>query len=78
MRNVNLSIDEETWKKARLYAAEHDTSVSALVRESLRRIARGDSGGDAESSKRERLALLLEEAPLELGYRPCREKSHEH
>lgn len=77
MRNVNLTIDEETWKKARLHAAQHDTSVSALVRESLRRIVRGDSGGDEEKHQRESLVHMLEEAPLDLGYKPCRKKSYD-
>ena len=36
MRNITVSVDEETHRRARIRAAEMDTSVSALVREYLR------------------------------------------
>lgn len=41
MRNITVAVDEETHRRARSRAAELDTStsVSALVREFLRRIA---------------------------------------
>ncbi|MDE2873818.1 MAG: hypothetical protein OXU69_16055 [Gemmatimonadota bacterium] len=42
MRNITVSVDEETHRRARVRAAELDTSVSALVREFLRRLAPGD------------------------------------
>ena len=35
MKNLTLSIDEDTLREARKYAAERDTSVNALVREFL-------------------------------------------
>ncbi len=38
MKNINLTIDEETWREARKLAAERDTSVSAMVREYLREV----------------------------------------
>ena len=41
MRNITVSVDEETHRRARIRAAELDTSVSALVREFLRRLAPG-------------------------------------
>ncbi|MBS1675466.1 MAG: type II toxin-antitoxin system CcdA family antitoxin [Actinobacteria bacterium] len=34
-RNVTLSLPEDLFKRARIYAAEHDTSVSALVADLL-------------------------------------------
>lgn len=39
MRNVTLSIDEETYRRARIRAAEMDTSISSLVRDYLRELA---------------------------------------
>ena len=54
MRNITVSVDEETHRRARVRAAELDTSVSALVREFLRRLAPRDR-------RRER----LESQPLE-------------
>jgi len=32
MKTINLSIPEETWRLARIEAAKHSTSLSALVR----------------------------------------------
>ena len=40
MKNITVSVDEETHRMARIRAAELETSVSALVREFLRSIAR--------------------------------------
>ena len=36
MKNITVSVDEETHRLARIRAAELDTSVSALVRQFLR------------------------------------------
>ncbi len=41
MRNITVTVDDDTHRRARIRAAEMDTSVSALVREYLRRFARG-------------------------------------
>lgn len=32
MKNITVSVDDETYRRARIKAAEQDTSVSALVR----------------------------------------------
>ena len=42
MRNITVSVDEETHRLALIRAAELDTSVSALVREDLRSLASRD------------------------------------
>ena len=39
MRNITVSINDETYKRARVAAAERDTSVSALVKEYLEQLA---------------------------------------
>ena len=39
MKNITVSVDEETHRRARIRAAELDTSVSALVRGYLRSLA---------------------------------------
>lgn len=43
MRNITVSVDDETYRRARIRAAELDTSVSALVREHLIRLAAGET-----------------------------------
>ena len=39
MKNITVSVDEDTHRLARIRAAELDTSVSALVRQFLRSLA---------------------------------------
>ena len=36
MKNITVSVDEETYRMARITAAERGTSVSAMVREFLK------------------------------------------
>ena len=43
MKNITVSVDDQTHKLARIRAAELDTSVSALVREYLRSLTRGSA-----------------------------------
>ncbi len=51
MKNITVSIDEQTHRLARIRAAELDTSVSALVRDYLRHLAaEPDAGGEASES----------------------------
>ncbi len=43
MANLTLTIDDEVLKKARIHALERGTSVNALVREYLERVAHDDA-----------------------------------
>ena len=43
MRNITVSVDEETYRLARVRAAQSDTSVSALVREFLEELVHGET-----------------------------------
>lgn len=66
MRNITVSVDEETHRMARIRAAELDTSVSALVRGYLRSLATADgvpAAGDsyAVETPNERRRRLLKE-----------------
>ena len=45
MKNITVSVDEETHRSARIRAAELGTSVSALVRNYLRTLSRDSLGG---------------------------------
>ncbi len=54
MRNITVSVDDETYRRSRIRAAELDTSVSALVRGYLTGLAQGKSmGGTTEEVKAE-------------------------
>ena len=47
MKNITVSVDEETHRSARIRAAELGTSVSALVRNYLRSLSRNSFSGAA-------------------------------
>ena len=47
MKNITVSVDEETHRSARIRAAELGTSVSALVRNYLRSLSRDSFSGVA-------------------------------
>ena len=63
MKNITVSVDEETHRLARIRAAELDTSVSALVRDYLNALvggpspqdSAGTSPGETEAERRRRL-----------------------
>ena len=65
MKNITVSVDEETHRLARIRAAELDTSVSALVRVYLRSLVRDrrdEAATRTVETKRERRRRLLNEA----------------
>ena len=39
MKNITVSVDDSTYRRARMKAAERDTSVSALVKQFLNELA---------------------------------------
>lgn len=47
MKNITVSVDDETYRRSRMKAAEADTSVSALVRAYLVSLVQEDSREDA-------------------------------
>jgi len=69
VRNITVSVDEETHRLARIRAAELDTSVSALVRDFLSDLARGQPGGPGaprRETERERRARMLDEVVADI------------
>lgn len=43
MKNITVSLDDETYRRARIIAAQRDTSVSALVKRFLTELASGET-----------------------------------
>jgi predicted transcriptional regulator len=43
MKNLTVSLDDETYRRARMIAAERDTSVSALVKRFLVELTAGET-----------------------------------
>ena len=60
MKNITVSVDEETHRLARIRAAELDTSVSALVRDYLKALAGARSPQD-DASDRAAIRLNVEQ-----------------
>lgn len=57
MKNITVSVDDETHRSARIRAAELGTSVSALVRNYLRSMSRDSFGGAATTGALRRTEL---------------------
>ena len=55
MRNLTVSLDDETYRRARTIAAQRDTSVSAMVKGFLLELTSGES--KTERLKREERVL---------------------
>ncbi len=64
MKNITLAIDEEVLRGVRRYAAEHDTTVNALVRDYLADLVRGE---ERAAEARRRLVKMSEESKARLG-----------
>jgi len=64
--NITLKLDRDLLRKAKILAAEKDTSVSALVTEQLEKAVRDREG--YEQAKKRALARL--ERGYNLGYKP--------
>jgi hypothetical protein len=75
MKNITVSIDDETYRRARVKAAEQDTSVSALVKHFLAELAAGES--DTERLKREERALRERIGTFTAGNRLSRDDVHD-
>lgn len=61
MRNITISVDDDTYRRSRIRAAELDTSVSALVRGFLEGLVGVGAHGAPTETKEERRRRLLEE-----------------
>lgn len=59
MKNVTVSLDDDTYRKARRWAAEHDRSLSSVVREFLQIYS-------AQESEFDRLARAEQDIYAEL------------
>ena len=75
MRNITVSVPDEVYRRARVKAAERDTSVSAIVRELLIRLADGDS--DFERRKRLQTEVLAAIESFRAGDRLSRDQAHD-
>ena len=83
MKKITVSVDDGLYRAARVAAAEHQTSVSALVRGYLSALVKGKApplpGEDTAEDRKNRQELVrpLKGCKLELGYKPSRAKTYE-
>ena len=75
MKNITVSLDDETYRRARMIAAERDTSVSALVKQFLIELAKDES--ENERLKREERVLRDRITSFRASDRLSRESVHE-
>jgi plasmid stability protein len=64
MKNITLAVDDEVLTSVRGYAARHNTTVNALVRDYLTRLARQE---DRAAQARQRLVELSRDSRGSLG-----------
>ena len=74
MKNITVTVDDEVYRRARVKAAEQDTSVSALVARFLAELAADES--PVERLKREERALRARIGTFCAGDRLAREDAH--
>jgi hypothetical protein len=74
MRNITVSVDEETYKRARVAAAERDTSVSALVKNYLVQLASNET--ESERLKRQEREIRSQISVFNASDRLSRDEVH--
>ena len=74
MKNITVSLPEPVYRRARVRAAERDTSVSALVREFLMKL--GNEESDFERRKRLQDEVLASVRSFSAGDRLARPEAH--
>ncbi|HVR11841.1 MAG TPA: hypothetical protein VMW75_27615 [Thermoanaerobaculia bacterium] len=75
MRNITVAVPEETYRKAKIRAAELDTSVSALVRDFLEQVAQTES--DFERRRRLQDEVLATVTRFRAADRLSRDEAHD-
>ena len=74
MREITVSVDDETDKRARVAAAERDTSLSALVKADLQQLVSSES--EFERLKREEREIRNQIVSFSALDRLSREELH--
>jgi len=76
MKNITVSVDEDTYRQARIKAAERDTSVSALVKDFLSSLAADE--GTFERLAREEKEIRSRIKDFSAGDRLSRDELYKH
>ncbi len=73
MKNITVSVDDETYRRARIVAASRGTSVSAIVREFLLDL----TSGIEERTDWPALWESVDAWGAEVGERPTRDQTYD-
>ena len=74
MKNITVSLDDDTYRRARMIAAQRDTSVSALVKRYLADLGSGEA--TEERLKRDERALRERISAFKASDRLSRDDVH--
>jgi hypothetical protein len=74
MKNITVSVDEDIYRRARIRAAERDTSISALVKSFLVELSLEEP--DARRLEREERELRARIRAFTAGNRLSRDDAH--
>jgi predicted transcriptional regulator len=74
MKNITVSLDDETYRRVRMIAAQRDTSVSALVRRFLVELGSGET--ETERLKRAERELRSQITSFRASHRLSRDDLH--
>ena len=74
VKNITVSVDDETYRRARVKAAEQETSVSALVKRFLGELAAEES--EAERLRRQERVLRASITAFSAADRLSRDEVH--
>lgn len=74
MKNVTITLDEEVARWAKVWAAQHDTSVSRMLGEMLRERMAGERAYETAMKRYLRREVTALKGP---GRYPSREQLHE-
>lgn len=75
MKNITVSVSDDIYRRARIRAAELDTSVSALVRGFLEQVTEQES--EFERRRRLQQEVLASIGQFRAGDRLSRDEAHE-
>lgn len=75
MKNISVSLDDETYRRARVIAAQRDPSVSALVKRFLSELAADET--ESERLKTQERSLHEQVTAFRAADRVSRDRLHE-
>jgi plasmid stability protein len=75
MKNITVSVDDNTYRLARIRAAERDTSVSALVKQYLASLAEDADAFERLANEEKELRARIKD--FSAGDRLSRDELHE-